>query len=110
MLEAICLVKEEGLPFLRAAKLTGVPRQSIVDRTKREKPASQPKLGRPQELLKHVELALVKCLKMCADYNYPMRKCDLQDLVQTYCEAKEIKTRWTNDRPGKHWVRHFRMH
>ncbi len=37
-----------------------------------------------QELSKEVEEALVKCLEMCADFNYPMMRRDLQvDTVPT---------------------------
>jgi hypothetical protein len=40
-----------------------------------------------QELRKEVEEALVKCLEMCAEFNYPMR------------------TRWLDNHPGRMWIR-----
>jgi hypothetical protein len=61
----------------------------------------------PQELPKVVEEALVRCLETCAEFNFPMRKKNLQDLVQAYCVENGIKTRWVNDRPAKDWVISF---
>jgi hypothetical protein len=61
-----------------------------------------------KELTPVVEEALVKCLEMCAEFNYPMRKRDLQDLVQSYCVEHEVTTRWKDHRPGKDWIKFFR--
>ncbi len=55
-----------------------------------------------------VEEALVKCLEMCADFNYPMGKKKLQNLVQSYCVENNVDTRWKGHRPGKDWVRLFK--
>jgi hypothetical protein len=71
-------------------------------------PAKNLKLGRPQQLSIQEEEALVKCLELCAKYKYPMRKRDLQDLVQSYCMQHGLKTKWEDDRPGRHWVCNFR--
>jgi hypothetical protein len=81
---------------------------TLVDRLKREEPTKKPHIGRPQELSEEVEKALVKCLKMCSEFQYPMRKRDLQNLVQSYCVEHNVKTRWVNDRPGKHWIISFK--
>jgi hypothetical protein len=45
---------------------------TLSDRLKSAAPAKTPVLGRPQELSKATEEALVKCLEMCAKFNYPM--------------------------------------
>jgi hypothetical protein len=81
---------------------------TLSDRLAIKKPSETPLLGRPMELEKEVEEAVVKCLKVCADFNYPMRKRQLQDLVQCHCEEQGVKTRWENSRPGQAWVRTFR--
>lgn len=94
VVEALRLIREEGYSCVQAAlvlnsvKVNIVPRMTLNDRLKREEPAKQPKLGRPQELSKAVEQALVKCLVLCAEFQFPMKKKDLQDLVQ----VKTIKT------------------
>jgi hypothetical protein len=80
---------------------------TLSDRVKSKKPTQTPLLGRPIELEEEVEEALVKCLEVCADFNYPMRKRQLQDLVQSYCEEQGVKTRWQNNRPGLTWIRKF---
>jgi hypothetical protein len=114
VLEAVRLVKSQGFSIMKAAKYTNsvkknpVPRTTLSDRLRKAQPTEAPALGRPQELPKAVEEALVVCLEMCAEFNYPMRKRDLQDLVQNYCVEHDVKTRWLEDRPGKGWVRNFR--
>lgn len=114
VLEAVRLVRSCGFSTMKAAKHTNsvkknvVPRMTLSDRLRRTVPMDRPALGRPQELSRSVEEALVKCLVMCAEFNYPMRKRDLQDLVQSYCTEHDVKTRWVDDRPGKAWVRNFR--
>jgi hypothetical protein len=82
---------------------------TLSDRLKKENPDKEPALGRPQVIDKVVEEALVKCLEICGSYNYPMRKKDLQDLIQAYCIEHGVKTGWVDDRPGKQWIRHFRV-
>ncbi len=46
---------------------------SLSDRL-RALSSKTPKLGRLQELTLKTEEALVKCLEMCAEFNYPMKK------------------------------------
>jgi hypothetical protein len=114
MLEAIRLVRDDGFSVKKAAthinekKASPVPRMTLSDRLQKTNPGKKPKLGRPQQLSVQEEEALVKCLELCAEYNYPMRKRDLQDLVQSYCVQHGVKTMWEDDRPGRHWVRNFR--
>ncbi len=55
-----------------------------------------------------VEEVLVQCLEMCAEFQYPLKKRDLQDLVQSYCVTNSVKTRWENDSPGYDWIRSFK--
>lgn len=112
MQEAMRLVRDEGYSVNRASevindvKTNKVPRMTLSDRLKR--PDVFPPLGRPQELGPAVEEALVQCLEMCAQFQYPLKKRDLADLVQAYCVENEVKTRWDNSRPGKDWVRSFK--
>ena len=93
---------------LNNVKKNEVPRMTLSDRLKTAAPAKTPVLGRPQELSKATEEALVKCLEMCAEFNYPMGKKKLQNLVQSYCVEHQVKTRWDNDRPGKDWIKLFK--
>lgn len=78
--EAVRLVLEEGYSISRAAlklnfiKKNIVPRMTLSDRLRTKSPRKEPKVGRPLELPFGVEEAIVKCLKYCAEYQYPMRK------------------------------------
>lgn len=88
-------------------KKNRVPRTTLNDRVLSDKPLVTPALGRPTEISKEVEKSIVKCLKLCAAYQYPMRKSDLQDLVQNYVNSNCIQTRWPDGRPGKDWCYFF---
>jgi hypothetical protein len=87
ILEAVRLVREENFSIAGAAqhvseaKPNTVPRMTLSDRLKKPVPDNKP-LGRPQELSPAAEEALIKCVEMCAEFNYPMRKRELQ--VGTY--------------------------
>jgi hypothetical protein len=91
------LVREEEYRIKAASKLINsvkkneVPRMTLSDRLKR--PGENPPLSRPQELSRDVEEALVQCLEMCAEFQYPLKKRDLQDLVQSYRITNSVKKR-----------------
>jgi len=114
MLEAIRLVREDEFSinaaskFINGAKLNPVPRMTLSDRLKTQTPTAQPLLGRPQELPKKVEESIVSCLETCANFNFPMGKKRLQDIVQSFVVEHNVVTRWKNERPAKDWVRGFR--
>ncbi len=105
---AVKLVREEGYSVAQAAKTAGVPRMTLNDRINKPDPDRVPKVGRPQELSPLEEEAIVKCLCMCAEFQLPMRKRDLQLFVQDYVVENSIETRWEDGKPGKEWVRFFR--
>jgi len=106
MVEAVRLVLDEHYSIKRAAlkinavKRSEVPRMTLSNRLARANPRDQPNVGRLLELEKEVEAALVKALKMCADFQLPMRKSDVQLLVQAYCTENGVQTRWANNKPG----------
>jgi hypothetical protein len=114
LLEAIRLVSEEGFSiasaanFVNTVKTNKVPRMTLADRLTHEDPDLRPVLGRPQQLSTEVEEAIVKCLELCSEFNYPLRKRDLQNLVQSYCVENSVKTRWEKDQPGQDWIRSFK--
>ena len=113
--EAVRLVREEKLSVKKASvtinekKKNAVPRMTLNDRMNRSSPDTQPKVGRPEELPVAVEEAIVKCLVLCGEYQYPMKKRDLQLLVQSYCVENNIQTRWKDSLPRKDWVYNFQQ-
>jgi hypothetical protein len=36
---------------------------------------------------------LVKCQEVCSEFNYPLNRRDLQNLVQNYCVEHNVATR-----------------
>lgn len=113
MEEAIRLVQEKNYSVKRAAlainsiKKTVVPRMTLNDRMNRKSPEKEPRVGRPVELSVETEEAIVKCLVLCAEYQYPMKKRDVRLLIQSYCIENSIETRWKDSKPGTDWVRSF---
>lgn len=111
--EAVRLVLEENLSVKRASlavnrvKLNVVPRMTLNDRMNRHSPVKLPPVGRPTELDADVEEAIVKCLVLCGEYQCPMKRIDVQKLIQSYCTENNVETRWTEGKPGLDWVRAF---
>ena len=103
--EAIRLVREEEYSILRASEVVNdikknpVPRMTLSDRLKRaEGQEEEVALGRPQELSPATEMAIVQSMEMCAEFQYPMTKTRLRDLVQDVCNEQDKKTRWPDNR------------
>jgi len=88
VVEAVRLVRMENFSkkaaalFINERKANIVPRMTLVDRLARESPLKKPKIGRPTVLSAKAEEGLVKCLEIAAEFNYPMSKRHLQELVQ----------------------------
>jgi hypothetical protein len=72
---------------------------TLSDRLSRKEPKEKPDRGKPPELSTGIEEGLVGCIEKCAESNYPMTKCQLQDLVQVYCVKNNILTDWKHSRP-----------
>ena len=88
MAEAVRLVVEEQMTIKAASLYTNevkckpVPRMTLSDRLRKKEPTKHPNLGRPHELDREAEEALVKCLEMCSSFNYPMKRGELRLLIQ----------------------------
>jgi len=67
-----------------------VPRMTLNDRIHQDNPMELPKIGRPIELSKKMEKNVVDCLVLCGQYQYPMRRRDLQKFIQSYCTEHNI--------------------
>lgn len=113
MEEAIRLVTDENYSIKKASltinsvKLNAIPRMTLNDRMHRRSPEKLPQVGRPVELSVATEEAIVKCLILCAEYQYPMKKRDVRLLIQSYCLENSVETRWPDSKPGLDWVRSF---
>lgn len=113
--EAVRLVTEEKMSVRAASmaindiKINPVPRITLNDRMRRSSPVKAPTVGRPNELSEAEEEAIVKCLILCGEYQCPMKRIDVQKLIQSYCTENSIYTRWEDNMPGLDWVRLFQQ-
>ncbi len=87
--EALRLVMEEGYSVAAAARAAGVPRMILNDRVRSGQASEEPLIGQPQVLSKTVEEAIVKCLCLCAEFQYLMRN--------STCRHTSLKTTWRRD-------------
>ena len=103
--------KRRAALHINAKKKNVVPRMTLTDRLAKEAPSVMPQLGRPQVLSEETEEGLVKCLEIAADFNYPMTKRQLQELVQDYVTEHQVEVpkTWRNGKPGTGWVRKFKV-
>jgi hypothetical protein len=104
LLRAFNLVKDEGWTASRAAKECGVPRITLVDKLQGTHKTGQ--VGRPTVLNKIEEEVLVEMIVLMGQYNYPLTKRHLRDMVKAYLD-KHRDTRFKDNRPGRHWVEGF---
>ena len=63
--------------------------------------------GRPPIFDKDVEKELTECISTMCKLGFSPNKSQLKDIVQNYVTANNIHTPFTNNRPGKNWVRNF---
>ncbi|CAH2016177.1 unnamed protein product, partial [Acanthoscelides obtectus] len=92
-----------------AQEFYGVPISVICQRLsgKRRTPIDSVARGRKPALSAEVENTIEKCILARAQYGYPCDKNELQDLVKTYVESKELQTSFKNNRPGDDWYYDF---
>jgi transposase-like protein len=84
MQEAVDLVKNEGYSVARAAVACNVPRITLLDRLKGNHKTGMS--GRPTVLSEVEEDVLVEILVLMGEYNYPLTKRHLSDMVKNYLD------------------------
>lgn len=63
-------------------------------------------MGRPIVLSEAEEEALVEILVLMGQFNYPLTKRHLRDMVKDYLDKNRV-TRFKDNRPGRMWVKGF---
>ncbi|CAH2011006.1 unnamed protein product [Acanthoscelides obtectus] len=97
-------VANKNKTYRAAQEFYGVPKSVICQRL-------TGKRRTPIVLSAEVENTIEKCILARAEYGYPCGKNELQDLVKTYVESKELQTSFKNNRPGDDWYYDFlKMH
>jgi transposase-like protein len=104
MVAAVEKVTNEGWTVARAAREHGVPRVTLLDNVKGTHKTGAP--GRPTVLSKCEEEVLVSRIVLFGQYNYPVSKRHLRDMVKAYLD-KRRDTIFKENRPGKNWVKAF---
>jgi hypothetical protein len=104
MQRALDLVRDENCPVSRAAKICGVPRVTLIDNLKGTHKTGAP--GRPIVLSEEEERALVEVLVQMSEFNYPVTKRHVCDMVKNYLDKNRV-TRFKGNRPGRIWARNF---
>lgn len=79
-------VTEEGWTKARAAREFGVPRITLVDKLSGKHQTG--KIGRPPVLSSCEERVLVDLLVLMGEFNYPVTKRHLRDMVKGYLDRK----------------------
>lgn len=102
---AVDLVKNDDWSVAAAARECNVPRITLHDRIHAKHVTGAP--GRTTELSKGEEDALVDVCLVLGDYNYPVTKRYLADMVKSYLDRKREVPRFKGNRPGRKWVRGF---
>ena len=87
----------------RAAEICGVPRVTLIDRLAG---SHKGEVGRPNVLSVAEEKALVQVLVQMGQYNYPLTKRHLSEMVKNYLD-KTRETRFIDNRPGRVWIKNF---
>lgn len=63
--------------------------------------------GRPPALSTEIENQLAQCILARAEWGYPVDREELLDIVKDYVTVNNIKTPFTNNRPGEDWYLSF---
>jgi hypothetical protein len=104
LLAAVSKIKNEGWTASRASVEYGVPRVTLIDNIKGNHKTGV--IGKPTVLSKVEEEVLVSRIVLFGQYNYPISKRQLRDMVKAYLDKKR-DTIFKNNRPGKNWVTAF---
>jgi hypothetical protein len=99
-------VKNESWSVTRAARETDVPRVTLLDKLSGLHKTGR--VGRPTALSSIEDRLLVDLLVLMGEYNYPISKRDLQNMIKTYLDRLDRKDTGFNDnRLSKKWLHGF---
>ncbi|KAF4523229.1 hypothetical protein B566_EDAN011767 [Ephemera danica] len=96
-----------GMSFGRAEKEFGVPKTTLYLKLNGILPESCSKSGPPPVLGIAVEEKLVKHIDLHARHGFPLKKCDVLNLVVTVIKEESLPNPFPRDRPGETWMRNF---
>jgi hypothetical protein len=100
---AISMVQEDDYSVARAAEICGVPRITLLNKIHG---THTKEVGRPNVLSEAEETALVEVCVQMGQFNYPLTKRHLSEMVKNYLD-KTRETRFVDNKPGREWVKKF---
>ncbi len=56
---------------------------------------------------KYTTLSKEPMLCLCAEFMFPMRKCEIQKLMQAFMLENGMLVRWVDGKPGKDQIKNF---
>jgi hypothetical protein len=80
-------VTSEGWSVARAAREMGVPRVTLLNKISGLHKTGR--IGRPTALTEVEESVLVDLLVLMGDYNYPISKRDLREMIKNYLDRRD---------------------
>jgi len=102
---AVDMVQNDEWSVAGAARECNIPRITLLNRIHHKHQSGRP--GRATELTKAEEDSLVDVCLVLADYNYPVTKRYLMDMVKSYLDRNRDVPRFKNNKPGRGWIRRF---
>jgi len=94
-LQAAFELVSDGWSVAGAAREVGVPRVTLLNKIRGTHKTGV--IGRPPALSLVEERSLVDMLVLMGDYNFPVSKRYLRDLVKNYLDEKRVEPRYQND-------------
>lgn len=101
---AVKAVRDGTMSFGEASKHFGVPKTTLHDRINSK---ATEDLGRPTELSKDEEELVVERLQVMGEWGFPLTTKDLVLFIRDYLNHVGKTTRFTNNTPGKFFVKGF---
>lgn len=96
-----------GMPIREASRTFGVPRGTLQDRLHLRVPEGPRKMGPDSVLNKTEEAALVDWCQNLSICGFPLKADNLLNTVQAIVLADGRPNPFTNNRPGKKWLKAF---
>ncbi|CAB3251769.1 unnamed protein product [Arctia plantaginis] len=101
---AVDLVSRKIISSLEASKQFLIPRRTIDNKVKNKHPK---KPGAQQRLTAAEELDIIKVLTAAADFGSPVSRLELRLIVRTYLNKNNKVHLFSDNLPGKWWVKNF---
>ncbi|GIY91556.1 DDE-1 domain-containing protein [Caerostris extrusa] len=91
----------------RAAAEFNVPYGTLNKKLSGRAPVEAHGAGRPIEITVKNEQKFAERLAISGNYGYGYSRNEIKELVAEFVKQEDIKTRWTDGKPGYEWLKNF---